>query len=307
VTPVAPRDSFRVAADEAGERLDKLVVKHARDLGRRGVSDLFRRGAVRIEGRAAKKGDRAREGEEVELVPEDAEVIRPEPGAPLDVRLETPDVVVVSKPAGQPTAPVRLGETGTLASALLGRYPELAGVGYRAREPGLLHRLDTQTSGLLVVTRREAVFVHLRDAMTRGLVDKRYLAVVEAAGLPESGVVDAPLAPDPADSRRVAIARGPGRPRAAVTRFRTLRAQGRFALVECEARHAYRHQVRVHLASIGHPIAGDVLYGGPEAPALGERHALHASYVAWAGDDVVPGFAVDDGLPATFAELVGAG
>lgn len=304
--------SFVVEPNEAGLRMDQLVVRRlgvpGRDgaLGRRGVSELFGRGAVRCDGRVAKKGDRAETGRTVLIVRGDATPIRPESEAALDVRLERADVVVVSKPAGQPTAPIRAGERGTLAGALLGRYPELLGIGHQSREPGLLHRLDTQTSGLLIAARTPSAFAHLWQGLTEGKLEKRYLAIVESAGLGESGTVEGALAPDPGDSRRVCIAEAAGgRARPSVTRWRRLdTGSGPFAVVEATAPHAYRHQVRVHLASIGHPILGDALYGGRGVSALGARHALHASYVAWSGDDGVPAFAVTDPLPEDLAALV---
>jgi 23S rRNA pseudouridine1911/1915/1917 synthase len=312
--------AFQVGSDEAGERLDRLVARKVTAGGRRKVSELFERGAVRVGGRVAKKGAVAREGDAVTVRLAPAIVAE---NAPLEVRLETPGVVVVEKPAGQPTVPARDGDEGTLASALLGRYPEMANVGYRLREPGLLHRLDTETSGLLVAARSTEAFATLRAALSAGHIEKRYLAVVAAAGLPESGVVEAALAPDPRDGRRVLVLEGGARPHhdgtgvqgspalehdevapgLRVTRFRKLRVAGPWALVEIEARHAYRHQVRVHLASLGHPIAGDALYGGPAAGLAGQRHALHASYVAWAGDDVVGAFAVESPLPDDLAAL----
>jgi 23S rRNA pseudouridine1911/1915/1917 synthase len=297
--------TFVVAPDEGGVRIDQIVVRHSGALGRRGVAELFRRGAVRTDGRVAKKGDRAEPGRTVSVVRGDAAPIRPEPHAALEVRLERPDVLVVRKPAGQPTAPIRLGETGTLAGALLGHYPELAGIGHQSREPGLLHRLDTQTSGLLVVARNLAAFEHLWRALSEGRMTKRYLAVVASAGLAESGVVEAALSPDPDDPRRVHVAKpGESHGRPSTTRWQRLHVANGFAVVEVTVSHAYRHQVRVHLASVGHPIAGDALYGGPEVAALGARHALHASYVAWTGDADVPAFAVGDPLPTDLAALV---
>ena len=290
--------SFHVGDDEDGERLDRLVSIHAK-VGRRKVAELFQRGAVRVRGRVIKKGVIARSGEEVTV--RLAPLILPEPGLPLDVRLETKYVVVANKPAGQPTAPARDGDAGTLAGALLARYPEMAGVGYRAREPGLLHRLDTGTSGLVVAARSEAVFTVLRRGLGEGRIEKRYLAVVLASGLPESGMIACRLEPDPRDGRRVVVigeAQDTSAPH--VSHYKVIRGEGSWALVEVLARHAYRHQVRVHLASIGHPIAGDALYGGPEAPLPGGRHALHASYVAWAGEADVPAFAVDCPLPIDF-------
>jgi 23S rRNA pseudouridine1911/1915/1917 synthase len=294
--------SFRVAEAEAGQRLDKLVTRRVGSGGRRKVAELFEKGAVRLGGRIARKSALAHAGDEVTV--RMAPLLRPEPELPLDVRLETDLVVVLNKPAGQPTVPARDGDGGTLAGALLARYPEMANVGYRAREPGLLQRLDTGTSGLLVAARSAAAFAALRSALGEGRLEKRYLAVVLAEGLPARGRVETPLAPDPQDGRRVSVPRAGGaREKVRVTAFETLRVAGPWALVQVEARHAYRHQVRVHLASIGHPIAGDGLYGGPAAPLGPGRHALHASYVAWSGDDAVPAFAVDCPLPADLSAL----
>jgi 23S rRNA pseudouridine1911/1915/1917 synthase len=290
--------TFTVQADEAGERLDKFLVRRCPELGRRAAADFVARGLVRVAGRRASKSQRLVPGDEVTVPLEWAAAPPADLEAALSVRLERDDLVVVDKPAGQPSAPLSADETGTLAGALLARYPEMKGIGYRAREPGLLHRLDTRTSGLMVAARTAGAFEVLRDALHSHRIDKRYLAIVEAAGLPDSRVIDLPLMPGgsgrvvvaPADS----VASGV---KACVSRFRTLERRGRFALVEVEASRAYRHQVRVHLAASGWPIAGDLEYGGAARAGLAGRHALHASHVAWAGDERVPAFAVDSPLP----------
>jgi 23S rRNA pseudouridine1911/1915/1917 synthase len=295
--------SFVVSSAEAGARLDRIVVQHLEAVGRRGVAELFREGKVRVDGRVAKKGDRAMAGSVATVGVASAAPIDPEPEAPLDVRLERPDVVVVSKPAGVPTAPLQPGERGTLASALLGRYPELASVGHRPREPGLLHRLDTQTSGLVVVARSAPVFERLFAALSAGRIDKRYLAVV-GPGVPESAIIEVSLETDPTDPRRVRASTSARPTRHMITRVTRVRVGSRAALVEASAPRAHRHQVRAHLASIGYPIVGDATYGGAPEASLGERHALHASQVAWAGDAVVPAFTVFDPLPDVLAALV---
>jgi 23S rRNA pseudouridine1911/1915/1917 synthase len=292
--------NYVVGPDEAGERLDKFLVRHCPELGRRGAAWLVERSLVRVEGKRAAKAQRLQSGEEVSVLFDSSGAPPPEPDAPLDVLLERGDLVVVGKPAGQPTAPLVAAEAGTLASALLGRYPEMAGIGYRPREPGLLHRLDTRTSGLVIAARNATAFDVLRDALREHRLDKRYLAIVEGVGLPDAGVIDRPLMSHPGGSGRVivappdAVASGV---RSCESRFRTLERRSRWALVEVEASRAYRHQVRVHLAASGWPIAGDLEYGGPASDALVSRHALHASHVAWAGDERVPGFAVDSPLP----------
>lgn len=296
---------FVVEPDEGGTRLDKLVVARVTGLGRRRATELFAKGRVTIDGKRVQKGDPAPAGATVRVALGLEGGAVPEPDAPLDVRHETSAYVVVSKPAGQPSVPLSGEETGTLANALVGRYPEMAEVGFSRREPGLIHRLDTQTSGLLVAARTSAAFERLRRAMSAGEIDKRYLAIVSGEGLGESGTIDEPLVQDDRRPERVLVVATDARgARRAVTRWRVRERGQRFTLVEVSAARAFRHQIRAHLASIDHPIAGDAIYGGPAAPQLGPRHALHASYVAWAGDATLPGFAVEDPLPPELAALI---
>lgn len=292
---------FDVSPDEAGERMDKIVIRRVTGLGRRRARELFESGAVSADGKAATKGQTAVGGERVTVRLADVSAVTPEPEGPLTIRLERPDLVVISKPAGQACHPLR-GELGTLAGALLGRFPEMATVGYSRREPGLLHRLDNWTSGLLIAARSPSSFEALRRALAAGAITKRYLAIVlDAPSLEDDGRVVTPLGPAEDSTKRVVVtATG----RARETRYRVRARRDGLALVEVSAPRAYRHQIRVHLAHLGHPLLGDVLYGGQADARLEQRHALHASHVAWAGDDTVPGFTVDEPLPEDMGSLI---
>lgn len=305
---------------QAGRRLDKLLLEAMPTLGRAGAKRLFEDGKVRLfegggeRGRRVHKGDVARAGDviavEIDEGAQDGAAV-PEPEAALAVVLETADVIVVEKPAGQPTAPLRPGERGTLANALVGRYPELAGIGFSPREPGLCHRLDTETSGLVLVARKREAFEVLTRAIKEERLDKRYLLICLAKDLPESGTIEIPLAPHPKDQRRVYPCVHPRdveryAPRPARTTWRKLREHGAYALVEARAGKAMRHQIRAHFAAIDHPLAGDVLYGGPVAEGL-SRHALHAHWIAWGGEATLPAFTATSPLPADMAAVVGEG
>ena len=308
---------------DAGARLDKLLVQKVPGLGRREAKRLFDEGKVRLvaggapddRGRRAVKGDVAGAGDALDIeLPEGAagSGALPDPEAPLHVLLETPTVVVLDKPAGQPTAPIDAGERGTLANALVARYPETAGVGYSPREPGLVHRLDTGTSGIVLSARTREAFDVLSAALKEGRLDKRYLVICAAADLPEAGTIDIPLAPHPKDTRRVYACIHPRDvarlgPRPASTSYQKLREHGPWALVEVKAPKAARHQIRAHFAAIEHPLAGDALYGGPPLPGgpAGEtRHALHAHHLVWKGDASVPAFTVESPLPPDLAALL---
>jgi 23S rRNA pseudouridine1911/1915/1917 synthase len=294
-----------------GERLDKAIAALEKTLSRARIKKAIDEGLVRVGGRRRAKGAIVAKGEtitiEVEAVPSPDAPATPTPEAPLDVRLERADLLVVDKPAGQPTAPLRQGETGTLANALVGRYPELAGIGYGPREPGLLHRLDTGTSGLVVVARSQVVFEDLRDALREGKLEKKYLVICKEEGLPDVGTIEHPLANHPKDEKRVLACVHPRdvmryRPRPASTEYRVLERSKGWALVEAIAHKALRHQIRAHFEAIGHPLAGDTLYGGDPIPA--SRHALHASFVSFDGSKKVPPFEVTSDLPAELRKIL---
>jgi 23S rRNA pseudouridine1911/1915/1917 synthase len=309
---------FVVPNELAGERLDKAAVALGQ-ISRARVKRAIETGAVVLNGRARPKGAVVAAGDVIRIhvgqVPDPEIPAVPTPDAPLVVRYESEAVLVVDKPAGQPSAPLRPGETETLANAVVGKYPELASVGYSPREPGLAHRLDTDTSGLVVVARTAAAFEALRRALKEERLVKSYLLVCAEADLPDQGTIAYPIANHPKDQRRVHPCIHPRDvmrygPRPAETRYHVVSRVGRWALVEVHVSRALRHQIRAHFAAIGHPLAGDVLYGGAEVRALG-RHALHASRVAFdAGgvdEDKAYAFDVSSPLPPAMAALVEPG
>jgi 23S rRNA pseudouridine1911/1915/1917 synthase len=299
-----------------GARLDKAIAQLLPDFSRARVKRAIELGAVRVNGRRLPKGGTVAKGDAVRIdvaqVAETPAVATPD--APLKVVLETEQFIVVDKPANQPTAPLRPGETGTLVNALLGRYPELVPrdkdtfIGHSSREPGIIHRLDTETSGAVVVARTAHAFETLKAALKEGRLDKRYLLVCAAEGLPDEGTIEFPLASHPKDQRRIQACVHPRdvvryEPRQACTRYRVVKRSEMWALVEARVDKALRHQIRAHFAAIGHPLAGDELYGGPVIRALG-RHALHAAHVAYPGGGGVEAFDVTLPLPKDMASLV---
>ena len=303
----ARRVELEASSADGGNRLDKFLSQHVTGVGRHRAAELCAAGRVRIDGHRAKKSALLTVGAKITVELAEPEALQAEPELALEIRLEQPRLVVVNKPAGMPSAPLTTSERGTLCGALLGRFPEMLGVGYRAREPGIVHRLDTQTSGLVLAARDADAFSRLTQALDHERLKKRYLAVVSASGLPNSGEISGALAPDPAHPERVRVLE-PGDPsvyaKHKVTRFRVQRCGAGRALVELEVGSAFRHQIRAHLASIGHPITGDAVYGGEPSAALGSRHALHASHISWPGDATLPSFTVYEPLPLELERLL---
>lgn len=277
---------LQVPPDAAGLRLDRWLCLALPGLGRAGARRLIEGGNVRVNGRHARGGERLASGDRVALA-EPAEAERtgsaprtalPEPELPLRVCYEDAHMVAVDKPAGMPSHPLRAGERGTLAGALLARYPEMAGIGYAPDQAGLVHRLDTDTSGLVLAARSPEAFEALRALLQREAIDKRYLAL--CAGRPAA----------PSEQHAWLLAHGPrvrvrAQPFADAVAIRSelLHAISRdaYSLVSVRVHRARRHQVRAHLAALGHPIAGDQRYGGPALPGL-THHFLHASELRFA-------------------------
>ncbi len=271
---------LEIEGDEAGERLDVFLARRVPELSRARAKALIEKGEARVDGRRVKKSYALSAGDRVTLerLPGPADFhAAPDPSLALEVLLETDSYVVVDKPAGIPSHPLREDELATLAGALVARYPEMRGVGYRKREPGILHRLDTGTSGLMLAARDQQTFDRLRRMLQAGEIEKRYLARCIGV-VPAPIVIETPIATDPHDHRKVRVCTDPRElkrlgAQAAKTEVLSSTPAEQGSLVELRANNARRHQIRVHLASIGHPLLGDSLYGAPPL----DHHLLHAS------------------------------
>ncbi|MDP3277155.1 MAG: RluA family pseudouridine synthase [Deltaproteobacteria bacterium] len=291
-----PSEPFQVIVVDnthGGARLDKFLVDSVPSLSRARVKAMIEGGQIRVDGRRARKGDAVATGQQVALLspppPRDFDPV-PEPDVKLTVLYQDDAIIVLDKPAGVPTHPLDPHETGTMANAIIAHFPETAGVGFARREPGLLHRLDSDTSGVLVVARTQEAFDAMRTSTRMASLRKRYIALVEGT-VPAEGRVDFPLVPHRKDPRRVEAVTPHVRLRAgtrtfeAETTYRPLRAitapEGPLTLIEVDVGSAFRHQIRVHLATVGHPLYADALYKGPAADAgvTLDRHFLHASVV----------------------------
>ncbi|MHB8878755.1 MAG: RluA family pseudouridine synthase, partial [Myxococcaceae bacterium] len=285
---------FRVDENAKGKRLD-LVVDEALGLSRAKLKALFDEGLVRVDGRRVKKGQLAEAGQEVSVeVSQAPRQAAPDAGAPLSVLYGDEALVFVDKPAGIPSHPLEPGELGTVANALVARYPECALASEDPREGGLCHRLDTGTSGVLAAARTREAWLKVREAFGGEGVDKRYWALTTGP-LADEGEIDLPLRHGRAD--RVAPAAGGGPDaREARSSFKVLSRSGEYSLVEVRIHTGVLHQVRAHLAAIGAPVVGDALYGGRPEPGLA-RFFLHARRLSLAHPLTGEAVSVESPLP----------
>jgi 23S rRNA pseudouridine1911/1915/1917 synthase len=269
-----PRIALEVAPAMAGMRLDQALARLLPKESRSRLARLVEEGAVRVDGERASPADRLRGGERlaVTLLPRPEEAAFRAEDIALDVVHEDDQVLVVAKPAGLVVHPGSGNWAGTMLNALLHRVPALKAL----PRAGIVHRLDKETSGLLVVAKTEAAMQDLVRQLQARTVKRTYLAIARGA-VPDEGVVDAPIGRHPTQRTRMAVVPG-GKP--AVTRYRVRERFRRHALLECELETGRTHQIRVHLASIGHPLEGDPVYGGRGTSRL-PRQALHAWKLAF--------------------------
>lgn len=282
--------SWLVSEEQLGQRLDRWLVSQVRDLGRSRSQLWIEQGRVRVNGRVQPKSYLLTSGDRVELRPGGDGRARPVRDVQVEYLFVSEQVAVMNKPAGLCSAALPDREERTAAGVFLARFPEMAQVGYGPREPGLVHRLDTFTSGVLVGARTPAAFEWLTQTLRAGLWVKRYLALVLADSLSDQGVIRAALETDPQDRRRVRWCAPSERNPQRESQYRVLLRGARLALVEVQVSAASRHQVRAHLSGQGAPLLGDVIYGGAAA-GLAPRHALHASYVSVSGSGAAAGMA----------------
>ena len=266
-----PVSNHLVDSDE-GQRLDTYVAGLLSRLSRSQVQRLIQDGLVRVNGSPARPSARIKRGDSVhiEAVPNGLEEKPLPEELPLRIVHEDQDVIVVDKPAGLTVHPGPGHPRGTLVNALLARYPELEGVGEASR-PGLVHRLDADTSGLMVVARSAHSYADLVRRMKEHSFTKLYLALVKGRPQPAEGAIEAPIARNPRSRQKMGVVEGG---RASLTEYRTIEALDGFTLLEVRPKTGRTHQIRVHMAAIGHPVAGDSKYGG--RVKLLRRQFLHA-------------------------------
>ena len=268
-----------IVVAEGGERIDRYLAQRQSDLSRAYVQKLIDDGRVMTNGQPVRSSYRVRSGDRILLtIPPPPLLSAQAQDIPLTIVYEDADVLVIDKPAGMVVHPAAGHPSGTLVNALLAHAPEMQSMGEDATRPGIVHRLDKDTSGLLVVAKNERALRYLSAQFKERSTEKMYVALLHGHLSPAQGQIDAPIGRDPRYRQRMAMVAG-GRP--AQTGYRVLGfidgKSGAYTLVEAMPHTGRTHQIRVHFAGIGHPLAGDPVYG-PHTPAPGlSRQFLHAA------------------------------
>ena len=262
--------------DSESERLDRFLTEQLPDYSRSRLQSFIKDGRVRVDGDPAKKfGQTLVPGQMVTvIIPEDrpSELI-PE-DIPLDILYEDDQSIIINKPAGMVVHPAAGHDSGTLVHAVLAHCSDLKGFGGEIR-PGVVHRLDRDTSGIIVMAKNEKAHIFLQEQFRERTINKRYLALVDGAPPTPSGRVEAPIGRDPIRRQQMAILT-PDKGREAVTEYRTLKQYAKHTLIEAHPLTGRTHQIRVHMAFLKCPIVGDVLYGRRKQSIPLDRHFLHA-------------------------------
>jgi 23S rRNA pseudouridine1911/1915/1917 synthase len=306
---------LRVSAEDAGERLDRYLATRLPELSRTRIQELIAEERVLVAGQPARASHRVAEGESVQI-----EVLSRSPLAaeaediPIELLYEDDDIVVVNKPAGMIVHSGAGQSRGTLVNALLHRLGTLSSTAGPIR-PGIVHRLDRGTSGTLVVARNDAAHRSLSEQFGAREVEKVYLTLVHGRTDEDSGTIQLPVSRDLLRRTRMTTKRREGRE--ARTDWRVIARIGPFTLLEIQLHTGRTHQIRVHLAAIGHPVVGDTVYGAPREPiAQGKklsnlgRPFLHAARIGFLhptkGKRVTFRASLDDGLRIYLAEIAAA-
>lgn len=255
-------------------RLDKFLSKNYPELTRTYIQKLIENGSVTVNGRAARAALQLKLKDLIEITipPPEPVVVLPE-DIPFEIVYEDRDVIVINKPAGLTVHPAPGHASHTLVNALIKRFPDLEGFGGSMR-PGIVHRLDKDTSGLMVIVRNEMARQNLINQFKSRSVKKCYMVLVKGKLEPSKGAIDAPIGRDPSDRKRMAVV---SKGRNARTDYRVLKYIDGYTLVEANIQTGRTHQIRVHFKAIGYPVVGDAVYGVKSS--LIKRQFLHACYL----------------------------
>src|SRR5437763_14576263 len=290
-----------ISKEQARQRLDRILAEALPAFSRARLQTLIRNGFVTLNGKASRPRNLVHAGDLVELREPEIEKVEAQPEQiKLDVIFEDEDLLVLNKPAGIVMHPGAGHEQHTLVNALLAHCQNLSGIGGRER-PGIVHRLDKETSGCVVVAKNDLTHRDLSKQFAARTMEKIYLALVAGILRKPTGTIDAAIARHPVHRQRMSIGRNRGR--TAKTEYRVLRAGNEMSLLECTLHSGRTHQIRVHLHHLGHPVLGDKLYGGKHAGTFA-RQMLHAWKLAFRHPRTGEVMKFEAPIPPDFAEAM---
>lgn len=270
---------FQVESGLAGKRLDVFLTGEVPEMTRSHIQKLIDEGRVTVNGMAAKANAKLKPGDEVVFVIPEPEELKVEgEEIPLDILYEDSDLIVINKPRGMVVHPAPGNTSGTLVNALLFHCKDLSGINGVMR-PGIVHRLDKDTSGVMMAAKNDLAHLSLAGQIKDREVTRRYTALVHGNIQEPGGVVEAPIGRDPQDRKKMAVVLKNSKP--ALTRYTVLERFGDYTLVECKLETGRTHQIRVHLAYLGHPVVGDPKYGTRKAHFGLQGQALHAGVLGF--------------------------
>ncbi len=294
---------FTAAEEQAGQRIDKFLCEAIPDLTRSAVQKIMEEGGVQVGFLAVTKNYKLRAGDRITVqVPETRELEVLPQEIPLDVRYEDDDLLVVNKPKGMVVHPAPGNPDGTLVNALLWHCKgSLSGINGVIR-PGIVHRIDKDTSGLLIVAKNDFAHLSLAQQIQSHSFSREYQTVVYGTFQSESGTVDAPIGRDSSDRKKMAVTQKNSKQ--AVTHFFVEHAYRDFTHLRVQLETGRTHQIRVHMAYIGHPVAGDPVYGPKKVIASLEGQCLHAGHIGFKHPRTRQKIEIDSELPAYFTKFL---
>ncbi len=297
------REEYFVTEETAGDRIDKFLAEQYENLSRSFLQKLLKSGEVMVGGRPVKASYKVAEGDlisfevpeavEPEIVPEDI---------PLDILYEDHDVILVNKPKGMVVHPAAGHYTGTLVNALMFHCKEdLSGINGVLR-PGIVHRIDMDTTGVIIACKNDLAHNSIAAQLKEHSITRRYQAIVHGALKDDEGVIDEPIGRNPKDRKKMAVNYNNGKP--AVTHYKVLTRFKDFTHIECRLETGRTHQIRVHMASIGHPLLGDAVYGPAKCPYKLQGQTLHAGILGFVHPRTGEYMEFSAPLPEYFEELL---
>ena len=266
---------YEVSEEESSERLDIFITKHMESISRSNVQRIIMSGSVTVNGKIAKANYKVQSFDRIEVtMPEVRSLDLVAEEIALDILYEDDDMIVINKARGMVVHPAVGNYSGTLVNALLGHCEDLSGINGVAR-PGIVHRLDKDTSGVMVVAKSDRAHMNLAKQIKDRTASRRYLALVRGNLKEEQGVIKAPIGRHPSDRKRMAVTFVNSKE--AITKFRVVERFGAYTLVECKLLTGRTHQIRVHMTYIGHPVVGDPKYGPERVEFSIKGQALHSA------------------------------